>query len=449
MTLGPGKRRQGRWRLRVLGLLLLVLLALSWLGAYAGRKAWARHYYQLAQQALERLDFDQARADLVLCLQICPDDVETHFLAARTARRGATVAPGPEDWYNDAERHLSEYERLGGDGQAVRLERALRQAQQGELASVEGYLLSCLGQEHPDTPFILEALVQGYMRSHEILRALRCASLLVQHQPENPQAWFWRGLISDLRFARHLAIADYRRVLELDPERDQARLRLAEDLIQLNQFQEAEAHLQRLRERQPGNAETLLGLAHCWRTQGRLPEARRLLEVLLDQQPQDGRVLLEVGRVELGLGLLARAERSLRLAIAKAPHEAQAYYSLYLCLQQLGREGEAKGYLQAFERIDADWKRLKVIMQQIVAAPRDPCLRREAGVLLLRNGQEEQGLGWLTSALRIDPAHSASHQALAQYYAKKGQPARAAQHRRQALPGQLRQLAICLAGIRP
>ena len=49
-----------------------------------------------------------------------------------------------------------------------------------------------------------------------------------------------------------------------------------------------------------------------------------------------------------------------------------------------------------------------------------------AGEVLLRNGQEEEGLRWLRSALAVQPDHAATHRTLAGYYQTKGKPALAA-----------------------
>src|SRR5262249_28037436 len=153
-----------------------------------------------------------------------------HFLAARTARRAGFSA--------DAERHLSRCAELHGEPEAIERERALLCAQRGELASVESYLVSCVQQEHRDTPFILEALTQGYMKTYRLPAALGCLSRLFRQQPEHVQALFWRAWVWERLLNREKALADYRRIVELDPEQDTARLRLAEGLLESGQVQE-------------------------------------------------------------------------------------------------------------------------------------------------------------------------------------------------------------------
>jgi Tfp pilus assembly protein PilF len=74
-------------------------------------------------------------------------------------------------------------------------------------------------------------------------------------------------------------------------------------------------------------------------------------------------------------------------------------------------------------------------MRAIHAAPSDPAPRHEAGVILFRNGQEQEGLRWLASALQQDPNHRPTHELLVEYFEKHGQPEKAAQHRRLAGQG--------------
>ena len=69
-----------------------------------------------------------------------------------------------------------------------------------------------------------------------------------------------------------------------------------------------------------------------------------------------------------------------------------------------------------------------MLPRAIASSPKDADLRREIGELFLRNGQTEQGLRWLDSALVIDPRHRATHRVLAEYYTKRGNSALARQH---------------------
>jgi tetratricopeptide (TPR) repeat protein len=403
-----------------LGVLALVAAA----GVVLSYQAGAEYHRWQAESAVKRREFDRALANLELCLEVWPRSAETHFLAARAARRAGA--------YDKAEHHLAVCKQLGWVPEAVALERALLVAQRDDPAGVEEYLLTCVHKDHPDSPLILEALTRGYMRTYQMRRASDCLDLWLQLEPDNVQALAWRGEVMEHREHPTDAVNDYRRALELDPRRDEVRLRLAKALYLLSQFDEAAAHYQQVSQNQPGNPDALLGLARCRHEQGRPDEARQLLDLVLAARPQDAAALTERGKLALETGQLADAEGWLRRAVAAAPYEREGVYAYGQCLERQGRRDEARPWHDRLQHIDADWKRLTEVMHDLAKAPRDPGLRCEAGRLLLRNGQEAEGLRWLDSALQMQPEHRRTHQVLADYFEEKGQPEEAAYHRRLA-----------------
>jgi tetratricopeptide (TPR) repeat protein len=414
----------GLWQYPVPTLLTLVLLALIGLaGMVAHWFVAVELHYRDALHAIERRDFEQARVHLAAYLEVWKTSAETHFLAARTARRAGA--------YDDAERHLNECQKLGWVDEAIDLERQLLRAQRGDLASVEGGLLYFVQQNHPDYLTILEALTWGYIKTYNLSKASHCLELWLERQPDDIQALMWRGDVRERRLNYHDALLDFRRVVELDPQRDNARLRVAEMLLSMHQTDEAAREFERLHERQPENTAVLLGLARCRRLQARPDEARQMLDGLLDKGLQSVGVLSERGKLEMETGHPDSAERWLRKAVEQAPYERETAYSLYLCLQQLRHVDEAKKILAKLNEIDKQLKRLREITQKIGEKP-DPSLRFQAGLIFLRSGQEREGVRWLQSALQEDPHYQPARLALADYFEKAGDSVQAAWHRRLA-----------------
>ena len=409
----------------LVGLGVLGLVAAA--GVVLSYQAWAEYHRWEAESALTRREFDRALAHLKLCLEVWPRSAETHFLAARAARRAGA--------YDEAEHHLGVCKQLGWVPEAVSLERALLLAQRDDPAGLEEYLLTCVHKDHPDSVLILEALARGYMRTYQMGRASDCLDLWLQREPDNVQALAWRGEVMERRNRTPDAVNDYRRALELDAQRDEVRLRLAKAQYQLRQFEEAAAHYQQVSQHQPGNPEALLGLARCRHEEGRAEEAGQLLDLVLAARPHDPGALTERGNLALERGQVADAERWLREAVAAGPYEREAVYGYWQCLERQGKHEEARTWHERLQRIDADWKRMTDVMHDLSKAPRDPGLRCEAGQLLLRNGHEEEGLRWLDSALEMQPGHRRTHQVLADYFEEKGQPEQATYHRRLAATG--------------
>jgi Tfp pilus assembly protein PilF len=67
--------------------------------------------------------------------------------------------------------------------------------------------------------------------------------------------------------------------------------------------------------------------------------------------------------------------------------------------------------------------------------PLDPALHVEMAVLMLRAGNDALGESWLKSALSLDDRYAPAHAALADLYQRKGDTARAEEHRKLAQQG--------------
>jgi tetratricopeptide (TPR) repeat protein len=433
-------RKASRRALRI-SLYLVVLLGLAgWTGLQATRKAWANAHLRSARRALDHQDYAHARAELNICLSYWPDDPELHFQAARALRRAALREAADADWEARALEHLRECERLNYPPEDIALEMTLIRVMRGDLEQVEPHLLALLTQDNPDSSVILETLVPVYLARFQVPRALLCVSRLMAEEPDNAYAYYWRGAVRDLLLSNGQAIDDYRRVLELKPDFADARRRLAEDLLVIRRYEEARDHFERLIASTPGNPDLLLGLARAAHGLGNLEAAKTLLDRLLATQPAHSLALEERGKLAFELGRLDEAEQFLREALQRVPRLGEANYTLYQCLTQRGQKEEAAKYRNQFEKVEADTRRFRKVTELIRGQPQNADLRAEAGTLLLRNDQTEQALGWLTSALQMEPYHPAAHQALAEYYTKLGQQQQADRHRQLARQGRSRLL---------
>jgi len=124
-------------------------------------------------------------------------------------------------------------------------------------------------------------------------------------------------------------------------------------------------------------------------------------------------VLWERGLVALETGKPAEAEPWLRRAVRLLPYERPILHALFRCLVELNRGAEAEKVKARVAQLDADRERLNQLRQEVMKRPNDAALRREGGLLLLRNGALAEGIRWLRLALRLDPGSEATRQALA------------------------------------
>src|SRR5262249_17575569 len=314
----------------IAALLVVALLAMIALGGYiAVRNVWAWHHYRKAEQAIAEYKLEKALAHLELCLEVWKGSAETHFLAARTARR-----QGDEDGYKKADYHLKKCQDLGWIKEQLQLERALLRAQREHPASVEGYLYERIRREDPDAPFIFEALAHGYQLNYRWPEALACIEKWLQLEPDNRQALYQRAVMREYVNLEDDAIADYRRVLEFDADNDDARERLADLLLRHTaDYAEAAEHFQRLYDRQPGKAALALGLARAYRGLRRREDARQLLDQILRAAPRDAQALSERGRIAVDSEQYAEAEDLFRRSLAEDPADADTLADLIAVLR--------------------------------------------------------------------------------------------------------------------
>jgi Tfp pilus assembly protein PilF len=396
---------------------ILLLSAIAVVAA-VGVNLWAWYQCHEADRLQNRYRFSQAYAHYTQALKVWRWSASLHFQAARTARRAGL--------YPQAEHHLAEYQRLQGDkaeaAVPLALERLLLQAQFGDLDSVEDVLWQHIGRKKPETPLILEALARGYSRVLRPAAAMRCVRRILVSDPDNIEALVLAGKIIERGGPEAEDVSKYyRRALELDPERDDARLSLAQ-LFLVDRAEGARAQFEFLRARQPDNVEVMLGLAQAQRQVGEPEQARALLEEVLAKEPHNTRAFTELGLLAKQRGALAEAESFFRKAIDADPANRDANYRLYQCLAgQSGKEKQAEEQLAVYERVDRDLMRLGTIAtKEMVRNPKDPKLRCEIGTIYLRYGKADVGVRWLNSALNLDAKHQPSHQALYEYYRRIG-----------------------------
>jgi Tfp pilus assembly protein PilF len=400
------------------------LAVLTGLGGYIVVKnlvAW--DHYREAIKAADANQLAQARAHLDECLTFWKKDTDVHFLAARVCRRLRA--------FEDAERHLDVCKQYGFDAEKIQLERAMMLAQRDNPTEVEGYLMALVHEQHCDWPFIMEALIQGYLKTCQLSQAYHCADLWMRRDMDSSQARFWRGMVWEKVLNNRAAADDFRDVVAVEPDNGEARLHYADLLLGFKEYSSALEHYEWLAAREPNNVQVLLGLAGCRVGLSQMEQADELLEQLLRSYPDNPLVLAECGKLGIKMGKSAEAESWLRRSVSLDRYEPEAVFAFSQVLQQRGKLDEARMWREEHERIKADLTRLAELNQSILAAPRDPAMRHEIGVIFLRNGHEKEGLNWLQTALRMDPRHRPTHRTLAEYCEKHGKPREAAYHRQQ------------------
>jgi tetratricopeptide (TPR) repeat protein len=410
-------RRPGR-TLAVLTLLALLVVTT----AAAGLFLWSHSHLAAARREVERGHNAAATRHLQASRLLLADHPDGLLLAARIARRGGAWA--------EAEQLLNRYGQLRGDDDALVLERLLLRATRGELEAAAPILQQLIDKGDPAAALAREALVSGLLYRFHLAEAARQIDDWLVQEPDSPAALLARGKLHDRRLQSSDALATYRRLLELDSEHDEARLRLTTLLVQLSQPDEALPHLEYLRRRLPGNPEVLTQLAQVLDLQERSSEARAVLDECLRLHPDHGAALATLGRIALRDGDGALAEQCLARAVDLDPGDVAGRHQYYLALTRNGKKAEADQQQEAIRRTRADLERInELLSKRLQEAPNDPAAMHEVAMISLRAGQPQEALRWLLNTLQVDPRHGPTHRVLSAYYRETGNTILAARHR--------------------
>jgi tetratricopeptide (TPR) repeat protein len=402
------------------GLVLLAALGV------AGPYLWGWYHWSRAGSELARYHGAEARQHLDVCLWLWPHSPAVHLLAARAARRIGD--------YQAAEKHLRQCQSDQAPVSAeMLLEWAMLHVCTGDLQEHEQYLQSQLRKDPSRGPLVWEALAEGYLRMYRILDAVRCLDRWLEVEPDNVQAFFLRGSVYRQVQAVQKAVPDFRRVVELDPGRDDAREYLASGLLDTGHCTEALPHLERLLRQRPGDPDLRVRLARCHDGLEHPDQARELLDAVLAEHPDYGPALRTRGQMARQARQPEEAEKWLRRAARVMPYDYQVQYALYEALKDQGKGDDAREQLARAQQVKDRRERLADISHRKMSErPYDPALHCELGTLLIELGHRDLGARWLRSALQKDPNYQPAHAALAGYYEEEGDPEQAAHHRQLA-----------------
>ncbi len=385
--------------------LLLVLLLV--LGAVAsGPQFWAWHHLIQGRAELEHFHPDRARCHLAVCLRFWPHHVTAHVLAARAARQLEN--------YEEAKQHLLQAQREQQQPSAeVVMEWALLRATLGDLKQTESYLLPLTQIESEEAVLACEALAQGYQRLYRLSKARSLLDLWLKRCPNAVRPLLLRGRLWSQTNSWQQALLDYRRVLELEPEQEEAQRGLAWCLIESARWNEAVPYWEALQRRYPADPEVCANLARCWGHLGQGQQAVQMLRAVVATHPDHLLALRSLGQILLQEERPAEAEGWLRCALRVAPQDYQSHWLLSLALQRQNKTAEAEHQLDLANQVELRWQRLhKITHQELVVRPHDAVLQAELGVLLLDLGYEEAGRNWLLLALQEDPNNASARAAL-------------------------------------
>lgn len=408
----PRPRR--RSRLVVVGLILIVagLASYPWV--------WQEYRMQQARSLLLRRDTPSARVWLDAALQRDPRRGEAHFLLARTSRR--------EGQMDEVGEHLQRAWDVGYDRQRIEREQWLALAQTGQLDEAEPHRIELLADPRGDAVEICEAYVNGYLRAYRFQEALELLDAWQADFPEDAQPHYSRALVWSHLMRTADSVEEYELALQLDPNRIDARVQLANQLTSLHRYDEAGEHYRVCLEQDPKMTEARLGYAFCLLEQGEVERPERWFRETLEESPGNIRARVGLGTLALMDGRDGEAAEVLENVVRLEPTNRTARYKLASALQSLGRGEEAAGHFEYVSQANKGLARVQQLLESLRTNPDQIGPRLDIGKIILEYDSSSEGVAWIQSILEMDPQHAPAHQALAEYYDTHAMPDLAARH---------------------
>jgi tetratricopeptide (TPR) repeat protein len=220
---------------------------------------------------------------------------------------------------------------------------AVRLAAQGNFAQAQP-LLKRVAERSPNDTAVARELALGYLGTRQFSQAEPYLERWYEANPQDPepltqrlQLWVqWKRLRE--------AIADGRRLLELQPNNRGLARQLPRWLMILGQFDEAEEECHRLLRIWPDDPWGLYVQALLHQRRGHTDAAAAMVDRLIQQYADDfPEAFLLRGTLYLDANQPAEARPCLeRAAGIRGPHQREALYELSLALARLGKHDDAQ-----------------------------------------------------------------------------------------------------------
>jgi len=216
----------------------------------------------------------------------------------------------------------------------------------GDLHGAEALYRQALALDgrQPDTLHLLGIIAIQSHRPKDAVTLLRRA---VSAAPDRPEYQLNLGLALRASGQAKPALACFRKVLkEMPSPPAEAHVGLAQSLLDLQQFPQAEACLQEALRRHPDRIILQQLLGDTLKRSGRLEQAEQHYRQILQQHPDHPPTLLNLANLLAARGRLQEALQHYQALLVGHPDDPELRYNLGTALNQAGKPREALPHLQ-------------------------------------------------------------------------------------------------------
>jgi arylsulfatase A-like enzyme/Tfp pilus assembly protein PilF len=215
------------------------------------------------------------------------------------------------------------------------------------------------------------SLAEALTKQKKLDESREVSEAVLARDPENGEAHFQLGFVYWEQQQLADAIEEFRKSLAAKPDALGALLNMAEVLVQLGRNEEAEESYRRLLEQDPLFVKAHVGLGKLLAAQKRGAEAEQHYREALRFTPTSSEAHDNLAILLAGQNRLAEAEAHFARAVELSPKSASLRFNYGTLLMQQGRRDQA---IQAFEealRLDAQYPRARMRLEQARNMRRD------------------------------------------------------------------------------
>lgn len=373
-----------------------------------------------ARQYQQKGDNKAAIIQLKNALQKDPDDAEARYLlgtiyyetgdpksAEKELRKALSLGMSPDKVLPSLGKTLflmGEFQKVLDETKQVSEEKG-----SAEISSLRGNAYQALGKGQEakqsfdqalkykaDFPDALIGLAKHSVLEKDIDSATRFSEQAVSQNPQNPDAWLFKGDLLRAQGKGELALAAYDEVLKLQPKNNSAHISKATLEIASGKFDAAKLDIDEARKETPNNLIVLYTQALLDFRQGKSAAALESLQQVLRAAPEHMPSILLAGAVQYSMGSMPQAEQYLKKYLEKNPNNLYARKLLASTLLKSRQTQYA---------IDVLSPALKVEQQ-------DPQLFALAGELYMQAGDFTKATEYFAKASALAPKEAQLHTAL-------------------------------------
>lgn len=218
-----------------------------------------------------------------------------------------------------------------------------------------------------------------------------------QRHPGLARPWFYKGRHELRADDFQAALASFRRAAEIEPEDPECYYWQGVILQAMGEFDDAVPVYERSFEMDPGSAQKAALLVEVLRVTGEYAKAENVVDRALQLSPESAELYYARGQLRLREMDYPAAEAALRGAIQFDATHRRAHQDLALLLNRTGRDGEAVVEQMIATRL-SDYDKGKQNAESYLSNSRDPAVPMLLAEVELTERQFEAALRWFVRA---------------------------------------------------